>query len=237
MSGELAKAILEANLETALKINGVDTVIYDKWQTQDETSSERRGIKAPGENVYFEYAGNTNIERDNVIQIKDSRDIWRVTDVDEGTFPGVKLKVSVIKIDKTGTAIQTNSQGHAVFNAPNFGAVQVGGQGNVQIVSNTITQNPEIKNTIESLTSLINASSLGKFEKEEILSDVDRLDQLTKKEQTAEVAELIKKRLETVKTGIEVAKDGGELALKAAPYLATLWQFFTTAFQPPAIGS
>lgn len=77
---------------------------------------------------------------------------------------------------------------------------------------------------------MIKASSLNELDKEEIINHAERVKDLLKKEQTPEVADRAKKRLETIKSSLEVTKEAGGLAVKAAPYLATLWQFFAKVY-------
>ena len=96
---------------------------------------------------------DARVQRDNVLQIKDSRDFWRVVDAEEDYQYGIatKLQVRVVKIDQSGNEIQLNASGRAVFNAPVYGGVQIGGQKNTQSVSITNTQNAEIDSAVESL--------------------------------------------------------------------------------------
>jgi hypothetical protein len=63
-------------------------------------------------------------------------------------------------------------------------------------------------------------------DKEEIITHVERVKELSQKEQTPDVAEHAKNRLSTIKAALEVMKDAGGLAIKAGPYLTALWQFF-----------
>lgn len=111
------------------------------------------------------------------------------------------------------------------IHGPNYGGIQQGGQGNIQNI--TLTSNPNFNEAIAKLTELVKTSSLNEFDKEDVIRDVERLQQLASKEKKPDVIDRAQKKLEAIKTGIEVGEKGGQLALKAAPYLATLWQLIT----------
>lgn len=115
---------------------------------------------------------------------------------------------------------------HNVFHAPVQGAWIQGGQGHTQ--HNTFSNNPKIDETISAVVQLIQQSDLNNLDKEDILKDVERLKELSAKEQTPDTLSRVEKRIGMVKTGIETAQKGGELLLKVSPYLATLWQLLTS---------
>lgn len=98
---------------------------------------------------------------------------------------------------------------------------QQGGQGNTQNIQ--INEHTDFDKAISKLVELIKSSSLSLLDKEEIVRDVERVQQLALKEKTPDVIERAQKKVELVKTSLETT----ELALKAAPYLATILQFFT----------
>ncbi|PSR56635.1 hypothetical protein AHMF7605_25640 [Adhaeribacter arboris] len=76
------------------------------------------------------------------------------------------------------------------------------------------------------LLELIKSSPLPELDKDEATINLKRLNELSEQAKTPEVKETAKKRIEIVKGIIEVAKEAGGIAVKAAPYIATLFQFF-----------
>jgi len=101
-----------------------------------------------------------------------------------------------------------------------------GGEGHTQ--HNTFSNDPKIDETISAVVRLIQESGLNSLDKEDVLKDVERLKELTTKEQTPDTLQRIEKRIDMVKSGIETAEKGGELLTKVTPYLVLLWQALTS---------
>jgi hypothetical protein len=106
------------------------------------------------------------------------------------------------------------------FHGPVYG-VQSGGQRNTQNVQVNI--NPDFNENLTKLIELINNSSLSELQKEDALEALERLPKLAQKEKTIDVMEAAKKRLDLVKTTIEV---GTNLSTMALPYLQYLYHWF-----------
>jgi hypothetical protein len=115
---------------------------------------------------------------------------------------------------------------HNIFQGPFQGGIQQGGQNNVQ--NNTFNNNPKLEENINRLIELLRASSLSQLDKDDIVHDVERFKQLAQQKDAPGALERAQKKLEAVKTGIEVADSGGELIGKALPYITALWQLITT---------
>lgn len=114
---------------------------------------------------------------------------------------------------------------HNIFQGPFQGGIQQGGQNNVQ--NNTFNNNPKLEENIKPLIKLIRVSNLSQIDKDDIIHDVERFTQLAQQKDTPGTLERAQKKLEAVKTGIEVADSGGELIGKALPYITALWQLIT----------
>ena len=119
-----------------------------------------------------------------------------------------------------GTTVQN------IFQGPFQGGMIIGGQGHTQ--HNTFSNNPKIDETISAVVRLVQESDLNSLDKEDVLKDVERLKELTSKEQTPDTLQRIEKRIGMVKTGIETAEKGGQLLVKVTPYLVALWQLLTS---------
>lgn len=168
-AGKALRRVFETRL---LKLTGVDVFVYKNWQSEEMSSLEARAIKEVGKS-FFEFPIGTDIHPENIVQIKGSRDFWRVADVEEEYEYGVstKLRVRVVKIDQAGNEIRLNSEGRAVFHGNIYGGVQVGGQGNTQSVAgSTYTAFNE---AITDLTSLIQSSALSDSDKKNLMNKVE----------------------------------------------------------------
>lgn len=115
---------------------------------------------------------------------------------------------------------------HNIFHAPVQGGFIQSGHGHTQNI--TFSNNPKIDETISAIVKVIQESNVGDLDKEDLLKDVERLKELSAKQQTPDTLERIDKRIGMVKNGIETAEKSGELLLKVTPYLATLWQLLTS---------
>jgi hypothetical protein len=107
----------------------------------------------------------------------------------------------------------------------NYGAIQQGGQDNTQ--TNTVYLNSPVNDATLKLIELVKASSLNELDKEEIINHAERVKDLAQRERTPKVTERAQEKIKLIESSLEVAKDAGGLAVKAAPYLAVLWNFFT----------
>ena len=135
--GKAYKSIFEYNLENE---EGIPVTIYKKWNTVEMSSIESRAIK---QSNTFELYLQSDIDVGDVIQPSGSRSFWKVVDTDEHIQEQtmIKLIAKVVKIDNLGNEIEVNSQGKAVFNAPVYGGVQVGGFNNSQNNTNQSSLN------------------------------------------------------------------------------------------------
>jgi hypothetical protein len=122
-----------------------------------------------------------------------------------------------------GTTIQN------IFHGPVQGGFIQGGEGHVQ--HNTFANNPKIEETVSALIRIIRESDVDASDKEDIIKDVERVKELAAKERTPDSLQRVNRRIEMIKTGIEAAdtvEKGGQLLLKATPYLVMLWKLLST---------
>jgi hypothetical protein len=222
--GEALKHVFE---DTLLDLKGVDVFIYQNWQSEQMSSIEARAMKERGKQ-YFEFPLGTRVNKDDVVQIKGSQDFWRVLDTEEEYKFGiaVKLHVRVVKIDHLGNEIRLNSEGRAVYytvnvHGDNRANIQQGGQGNVQTTN--ITNNTSFVKAIRELTEVIDNSSLTPVNKIESQSDIQALQRLGELEQTPEVKEAAKSRIESIEKTISLTADMVSLGM---PIIMFIRAFF-----------
>jgi hypothetical protein len=209
---------------------GIEVTVYHDWNSPGMTSFETRAWKDKAKGItVFEFKLGTEVYVGNVIQIADSRDFWRVEDVEDEIQLGSRIKhiARVTKINQQGNPIQLNSEGKAVhyttnIQGHNYGGIQQGGQGNVQNITLTHTNNPDFDRALASLVEIIRSSNLPADDKEELQGEVASINKLALKEQNPNTLERAKLKLDYLKTSLTAA----DLAVKAAPYLPALYQFF-----------
>jgi hypothetical protein len=220
-AGEALKNVFE---NVYLREFGSDVVIYENWNSPNMTSFETRGRKQQDRGrVVFEFRLGTNVITANVLQIKGSRDFWRVEDVEDEDKYGVLIKhiARVTKINQQGNPIQLNSEGKAIFNiGGSVYGLQYGGKNNTQSI--TLTNNPDFDNAISGLIQLIHLSSMTEDDKEEFQNELQAVNKLALKEKTPNALERAKLKLDYLKTSL----DATDIAIKAAPLLTSLYHFF-----------
>jgi hypothetical protein len=185
------------------------------------SSTESRAIKENEQK--FGFPLNTDIEKDDVIQINNSRSFWKVLDVDEEIQHGAAtyLNVKVMKIDKLGNEIKVNSQGKAVFNAPIYGGVQVGGIKNTQ--TNTVNVSSDFTDAIKKLLDLVESSSLTPVQKIKTKSDIQTIQELAALEKSPEVIEAANSKIEAVKEVISMTADMTSLGMTIIPIIQAVF--------------
>jgi hypothetical protein len=217
-----------AGYEIQLNLRGQTVFAHTNFGTPEVQTIELRGLKDTGQSnrrqVVFKFPNQADIFTGTVLQIKGSRDFWKVTDTEDlihdDTY--IYLEAWVEKINEQGTHMRLNAEGKAIFNGPVSGQVQIGGQGNSQSVTITNTTNPDFAAAINSIIGLVRDSSISELDKEDIIADAERLHQLSQKEPSPDVVDRAKKKFDLLKSALEV----GELAVKAGPYLALVGKAF-----------
>lgn len=108
------------------------------------------------------------------------------------------------------------------IHGPNYGGIQQGTHGSTQNITLTNTNNPNFDRALAGLVELILASSIPDDDKEEMQEELSKVNTLALKEKNPNTLERAKLRLDYIKTGLT----GTEIAIKAAPYLTALYNFF-----------
>ena len=197
--------------KTQLGLKGSDLIIFKNWNTPNVSSTESRAIKKNEQE--FQFPVDTNIGKDDIIQVDGNKSLWKVVDVGEEIKYGTttNLNVYVMKIDHLGNEIKTNSQGKATFNAPVYGGVQVGGHNNTQ--TNNVNVGSDFTDAINKLLDLVEASSLNPVQKINTKSDIKAIQELAALEKSPEVVEEANSKIEAVKEVISMTADMTSLGM------------------------
>ncbi len=203
---------------------GQTIIVHKNWGQPEASNFEVRGLKNSEKNiphnVIFQFNERINLTVGSVLQLKGGSDLWRVVDTEDHIVADtyVSFKAKVVKIFANGEEIQKRITSQAVFNAPIYGGVQIGGERNIQNISLS-----NVVDIVAKLDELLKSSSLPELEKEDAIEAISRIPELAKKEQSGDVLERVKTRLDIVKSTIEVSED---IAKKALPLVAILYKLF-----------
>ena len=109
------------------------------------------------------------------------------------------------------------------FNAP-VGAFQHQTQHSTQNVNQQVNINndADFNSAIGSIISLIEDSSLANFKKEDLISDIERIQNLAQTQPTPELVEHAKSKINYLETAMKTT----DLAMKASNYFSQIYAFF-----------
>lgn len=224
--GDVGEAFREG-FEAILEAMGQPIIIHKNWNTPNATSFEAIGLKnSPGKNSkqnVFQFPDPIDIQRDDVLQIKGGRDLWRVIDTEDHVKDSVFIyfEALVVKITETGREARPSNEGRAVFHAPVYGGVQVGGEGNLQTFS--VNLQAPIEEHIAKLIEMIKASTLSELDKDDAVDAAQSLIRLSQKEKSTEVIKRAHSKLETIKSLTGTAKDLADVGKTLIPALLTFF--------------
>lgn len=122
--------------------------------------------------------------------------------------------------DQRTNNFPTNIVYNTHIHGDNYGGMQNGGENNTQ--NNQININPEFDNAIKSIIDLVKTSSLSNFKKEDLISDIQRIQNLAKQEPSLELVEHAKSKISYLETAFKAT----DLAIKAGHYFPHIYAFF-----------
>lgn len=210
-----------------MKHFGQTILVHRNYGTPDETVTETQGIKSAEEynpeEVLFLFPERIDLLDGDVLQVKESHDVWKVVDTEDQVQENrlIYLQVRVEKLTKDGKRKQTAPTESVVFQGPVMGAVQIGGSQNTQTV--TVTNASRVNEDIAQLVHLIESSNLPQLHKDDAVEALNRVKQLDGNEKTDEVVKRVKDRLAIVQEVITAYKG---LEAVAAPILTGIAQYF-----------
>lgn len=169
-----------------------------------------------GEGI-FKFDADDEVSMGSNIRVENGKDIWRVVDImDEmSRFEGkIGHKVFVQRVGHNGQLIDHNAESRASFYGPTaIGVMQVGGVGNTATGSALV--NVQAEQTINKLMEVFQKSDeIEDTDKEQALEALEKITQLSRREQTRGVLDWIKRSVTTV---AEIATRGQQLATVVMP--------------------
>jgi len=223
MSGETFKGVFQNFYNS---YGQIITVIRN-YGSPEESSFDLRALKnskkGRPDDVMFQFAEQVDVRIDDIIKLKQGRDLWKVYDIEDKIIGDVyvNFEAKVVKVNPNGIEITKNKKEQTVFNAPIYGGVQVGGQNNSQNISINI-QN-EIDKILNELQKVIVKSNIEELQKEDAEEAIIRISKLSKQEQNEQTISRLKSRIELLR---EIINTGKELAPLATPLIISLAKLF-----------
>ena len=181
--------------EAIFGISAQTIILHEQFNTPEATSREIKGLKnTEGKNsrqVVFQFIDPLEIEVGSVLQIKGSRDYWRVTDtediIEDDTF--INFEVRVEKINVAGKPTRPATAGGTTYNTEihlrdsSVGVLNAGEIKDVQSISANVTSlssagQTEIANALKELTEAVAGS--GDLPPEERTHVLESLEELSK---------------------------------------------------------
>lgn len=199
---------------------GGTVLIHKQWGTPNQQTTEARGLKNSEKNrpdkVMFQFPEAMDIQPGYILQQKGARDLWRVTDVEDEVHGDVYVHFEA-KVEKfSGPTSPVTGRSQVIVQGSVYGGIQLDSPNATQNVSVQVLQTDE---NLRRLRELLQKAPISDLDKEEAGQALDRISQLSRKEQNPEVVGKIKEKLELVRNTFDLAKD---IAVTAAPYIAAI---------------
>ena len=216
----------KVGFDRIMKLMGGTVLIHKNWGNPNQQTTEVRGLKNSEKNrpnaVMFHFSEAMDIHPGDILQQKEARDLWRVTEVEDTIHSDVYINFEA-KVEKfSGSAVRPASgRSQVIIQGSVYGGIQLDSPHATQNVS---VQVLKIDENLRQLRELLQKASILELDKEEASQALDRIAQLSRKEQSPEVVSKLKEKLELVKTTFDIAKD---IAVTAAPYIAAIAQAFS----------
>ena|SRR5688572_7642364 len=170
---------LRKAFEHAVRLTGQTVLIHHNFNTQEAKTVEARGLKnSPSKNsrqVIFQFQDQLEIPVGSVLQIKNSRDFWRVTDTEDIVHDDqfINFEVHVEKINVEGQMTRLpRSVGGPVYNLHGpHSRVNIHSHDSSVNISHQITEN-----VFADMRQIIQSNIRDEDERDEILRRLTELE-------------------------------------------------------------
>lgn len=203
--------------------NASNVTVYRHYDTEKPVSFEFKAMKNNEKNrldkVMFQFDRQVGVQIGDVIQQKNSRDLWQVYELEdeviEDTLILFEAKVrkypgtSVPRLDPRNVAItvQGNLTGGVQVNSPNSSQ-------NVVLANSSAVRNDVVK-----LKELLADKRISQIDREDASQALERVVELSNGEKTETALKRTKEKLDFAKSVFDVAKDVAQIA---APYIDSI---------------
>lgn len=211
-------------LNTFLASHGCTLTVFRNYGTAEQSelvvqkALKNTKTKTGGGHV-FQFPQRYDITEGDIIQQNGSQDFWLVTNahdfMDGNDF--IYFEADVELASKTGAARPRPVFGHTVNIGGNVvGGLQVGTLQSTQTTNVSINQ--QIATPLNQLVDAVRRSDLDQIDKEELLHEIARVEELAKKSDTKATSKAME-RLTVIEKGVAVSE---RLATLAVPLIAAV---------------
>jgi hypothetical protein len=197
--------------------------VYRNYGSEQARSFEFKAMKNNEKNrldkVMFQFDRQVDVQLADVIQQKNTRDLWQVYEVEDLILEDILIFFEAKVRKYPGTSLPRNPNASVAI------TVQGHLMGGVQINSPNSSQNvilanaSRIGNDVAQLKELLSDKRIAQIDREDASQALERVAELSKRAKTDEVIKRTKEKLDFVKSVFAVAKD---VAQVAAPYIDSI---------------
>jgi hypothetical protein len=197
--------------------------VYRNYGSELARSFEFKAMKNNEDNrldkVMFQFESQVDVQVNDVIQQKGSRDIWQVYEVEDFVLDDILIHFDARVRKYPGTSPARRESGNVAItvHGPLMGGLQINSPNSSQNV--VLANASRIGNDVAKLKELLAEACIAQLDREDANQALDRVAELSKREKTDEVVKRTKEKLDFVKSVFEVAKDVAQLA---APYIDSI---------------
>ena len=203
--------------------NGGPVHVHRNYGTPDQETFEHFAMKnhkkgRPDDRM-FQFKERVDVQVGDVIQQKESRDLWQVIELEDrvqaGSFTCMEAKIEKMNAAPSRKGTQVNK---VEIHGDNYGGVQVGTENSSQYTHTSI-----VYDSVDRLMQLVNDSDLADLDKEDAEAELDRIKKLADRDATPDVLDRVNKRVSIFRNTVAGAT---ALAAVIEPYIETIVKAF-----------
>lgn len=201
---------------------GGTILVHKRYGMEGHTTSEHSGMKNNEKNnpnkVMFQFPEKVDIKNGDVLQQEGASDLWEVYETEDHVVSGTYIHFNAFVHKRDGVIGRKEQRLPSVhIGGHNLGGIQIGNERSNQTVNVTVSP---FNSELEALRDIVvDAHDIDELDKEEIQLALDRVEELSKREEKPpSLLKRVKEKLDFVKTTMDLS----EKAVVAAPYIAAI---------------
>lgn len=203
--------------------NASTVTVFRDYSSDRARSFELKAMKNNEKNrrdkVMFQFDRQVDVQIGDVIQQKNSRDLWQVYEVEDFVLDDIVIDFEARVRKYPGTSLPRRETANVAITVQGhlMGGVQVNSPNSSQSV--ILANASKIGNDVAKLKELLADTRIPQLDREDAGQALERVAELSKREKTEDVIKRTKEKLDFVKSVFGVAKD---IAQVAAPYIESI---------------
>jgi len=215
---------VKRGIHLLIDTNGGPVLVHRQYGTPDQETFEHFAMKnhkkgRPDDRM-FQFKERIDVQVGDVIQQKESRDVWRVIELEDrvqaGAFTCMEAKIEKLNAAPSRRDTQVNN---VTIHGDNYGGVQVGTENSSQHTHTSV-----VCDSVDRLMQLVDDSDLADLDKEDATAELDRIKKLAERDATPEVLDRLSKRVNIFRNTVAGATG---LATVIEPYIETIVKAFS----------